>query len=300
METFLLVLKYISGPIIGALIGYFTNWLAVKMLFRPYYPKKIGRLKVPFTPGIIPKRKPALAKAVGKAVGEELLTKDDIVKAMTGGQAKDKICEYAVSAFHANEGSSVKEIASKFTSEEQVQTMESRAEEFLSEKIYSAAINAGIGQIVAEEGAKVINEKKASLGMLAMFLSDDLIGSLMNKLASGVDNYVQTNGQQFISDAVKKETQKAVVEPISSFVKDIDDETIKNIVGSAYDFIVGHVASQLLEGIDISAIVEEKINAMDIKDLEKLVLSVMKKELNAIVNLGALIGFILGIVMVFI
>ena len=39
METFLLILKYISGPLVGAVIGYFTNYLAVKMLFRPYYPK---------------------------------------------------------------------------------------------------------------------------------------------------------------------------------------------------------------------------------------------------------------------
>ena len=45
---------------------------------------------------------------------------------------------------------------------------------------------------------------------------------------------------------------------------------------------------------------EQKINDMDVKELEKLVLSVMKKELNAIVWLGALIGFILGIIMIFV
>ena len=69
METFLLILKYVGGPLLGAAIGYFTNWLAVRMLFRPYYPKKLGKWRLPFTPGIIPKRKGALAKAVGKAVG---------------------------------------------------------------------------------------------------------------------------------------------------------------------------------------------------------------------------------------
>ena len=36
METFLLILKYVGGPLLGAVIGYFTNWLAVRMLFRPY------------------------------------------------------------------------------------------------------------------------------------------------------------------------------------------------------------------------------------------------------------------------
>jgi uncharacterized membrane protein YheB (UPF0754 family) len=70
VETFLFILKLIAGPVLGAVIGYFTNWLAVKMLFRPYYPKKIGKLTLPFTPGIIPKRKQALAQAVGKVVGK--------------------------------------------------------------------------------------------------------------------------------------------------------------------------------------------------------------------------------------
>jgi uncharacterized membrane protein YheB (UPF0754 family) len=300
METFLLVLKYISGPLIGALIGYFTNWLAVKMLFRPYYPKKIGKLKVPFTPGIIPKRKPALAKAVGKAVGEELLTKDDIAKALTSGQAKDKICDYAVGAFHSVENNSVEEVACKLTTEEQAKNFELRAENFLSGKIYSAVVNADIGRIVADEGVKVVNEKKASLGMLSMFLTDDLINSLMGKLAVGVDNYVRNNGEEVIEDAVKKEMGKAVASPLSQFTGGLSDEMIKSVVGSAYDFIVSHAVSQMLDGVDISGIVEDKINAMDVKDLEKLVLSVMKKELNSIVNLGAVIGFVLGVVMIFI
>ena len=46
--------------------------------------------------------------------------------------------------------------------------------------------------------------------------------------------------------------------------------------------------------------VEEKINAMPIDELERLIYDVMKKELNAIINLGALIGFILGLLNLFI
>ena len=42
-------------------------------------------------------------------------------------------------------------------------------------------------------------------------------------------------------------------------------------------------------------IVEEKIRDMDVAKLEALILSVMKKELNAIVNLGALIGLVIGL-----
>ena len=50
----------------------------------------------------------------------------------------------------------------------------------------------------------------------------------------------------------------------------------------------------VLKNVDISAMIEDKINDMKTEELEKVVLAVLKKELDTIVNLGALIGFILG------
>ena len=73
-------MKYVVGAIIGAVIGYLTNWLAIKMLFRPHEEKRIFGLKVPFTPGLIPKEQKRIAASVGNAVGEYLLTEETIVK----------------------------------------------------------------------------------------------------------------------------------------------------------------------------------------------------------------------------
>ena len=56
------------------------------------------------------------------------------------------------------------------------------------------------------------------------------------------------------------------------------------------------LVEKLLTRINIAGIVTEKINAMSVEELEKLVLTMMKKELNLIVSLGALIGFVLGLV----
>ena len=58
------ILHYISGPVIGAVIGAFTNYLAIKMLFRPLKPVKIGRFTLPLTPGVIPRHQEALADAL--------------------------------------------------------------------------------------------------------------------------------------------------------------------------------------------------------------------------------------------
>ena len=72
------ILKYISGPLIGAVIGYFTNLIAVKMLFYPRNEIKLFGHVLPFTPGAIPKGQKRLAGAVGHAVSDSLLTKSDI------------------------------------------------------------------------------------------------------------------------------------------------------------------------------------------------------------------------------
>lgn len=66
--------------VIGAIIGGFTNYLAIKMLFRPYKTLYIGKWRVPFTPGLIPKRRDELAEQMGKVVTHHLLTPEGIKK----------------------------------------------------------------------------------------------------------------------------------------------------------------------------------------------------------------------------
>lgn len=61
---------------IGALIGAFTNHLAIKMLFRPHEAKYIGNWRLPFTPGLIPKRRDELAVQLGRTVTNYLVTPD--------------------------------------------------------------------------------------------------------------------------------------------------------------------------------------------------------------------------------
>jgi uncharacterized membrane protein YheB (UPF0754 family) len=65
---------YISPPILGAIIGYFTNDIAIKMLFRPYRAIYIGKQQLPFTPGLIPRNQERLAKRVSDTIMGSLLT----------------------------------------------------------------------------------------------------------------------------------------------------------------------------------------------------------------------------------
>jgi uncharacterized membrane protein YheB (UPF0754 family) len=76
------LMSWIIPPVSGAIIGYFTNWLAIKMLFRPYSEYRIFGIRLPFTPGLIPKERRALAKKIGAALSEHVITKDAFTDAI--------------------------------------------------------------------------------------------------------------------------------------------------------------------------------------------------------------------------
>ncbi|CDN11757.1 Alr5253 protein [Richelia intracellularis] len=69
---------YITPPVAGGIIGYYTNDIAIKMLFRPYRAIYIGRQRVPFTPGLIPRNQTRLAQNISDAIMSSLLTPEEI------------------------------------------------------------------------------------------------------------------------------------------------------------------------------------------------------------------------------
>ena len=62
-------------PLIAAVIGWFTNFIAIKMLFHPKEPVNLGILKLQ---GIFPKRQALLAQKIGDLVANQLFSLDDI------------------------------------------------------------------------------------------------------------------------------------------------------------------------------------------------------------------------------
>ena len=66
------------------------------------------------------------------------------------------------------------------------------------------------------------------------------------------------------------------------------------MVENVYRTIINDHLPKILESIDISKIVRDRINEMDVNETEKLIFQVMNKELKSIVWLGALLGFVMG------
>lgn len=80
-------------PIIGAFIGWITNLIAVKAIFKPYEPIHIiGSFSIQ---GVVPKRRQELAKSIGEVVEKELLNVTDLINQMKSPEVLDRIVDTA-------------------------------------------------------------------------------------------------------------------------------------------------------------------------------------------------------------
>lgn len=71
--------EIIIMALVGGGIGWFTNYLAVKLIFRPLNPVRIPIIGLEFQ-GLVPKRRNEIAASIGKTVEEQLLSIEELSK----------------------------------------------------------------------------------------------------------------------------------------------------------------------------------------------------------------------------
>ncbi|NLP43324.1 MAG: DUF445 family protein [Peptococcaceae bacterium] len=289
-------INMLAGPLIGSLIGYVTNYIAVKMLFRPRQPVKIGNFTLPFTPGIIPRRKAELARALGKTVGNNLITGSDLEQMFLNERAKQKILD-EIAALLDRDEPSIENMFSSFWGQEDYRRGKVQLENFICAKITSAFTRLNLGEIIVRESARAIKEKTEGT-MLAFVANDKLIASMVVPVGKKIESYLMENGQDLIRPIINKEIEDFSAKSIASLLTEtgLEKDRLLELVEKVYTQLITTKVADFIRQFDIAGVVEEKINAMDAIEVERLVLSVMKRELNAIINLGALIGFIIGLI----
>lgn len=292
----------IARPLIGAGIGYVTNWIAVKMLFRPLKPIKIGKYTMPFTPGIIPKNKERIARSIGKAISENLLTGDVLAKKLVSPEAEEIIEKKTIDIInkYKEDNETIGELVCKIIDKNNYEKFVYYIKQNLEKSINEPLQEANIGELISKQIESVAKEKtKGSL--LGIFGVNSIIESLSSEASNKIDEYIEKNGQNLVSKMVSKEINKLtnteVAELLMKFEK--SDIEFSKIIVNLYKGVVSENIEKVLNAIDISKIISDKIEAMNMLELETLILDIMKKELNALVNLGALIGFVLGMVNLF-
>lgn len=280
--------------LISGAIGYFTNYIAVKMLFRPRTEKHILGRRVPFTPGIIPKNRGRLAKALGRTVSEQLLTGDDLQGVLCSEDTADAVAEKITDALFSDRP--LGEMLDGMLGEDRASAVKDTARGRITEVAVRKLKEADIGAIVIREGTGAVKEKLSG-SMLAMFVNDDLISELAAPIGTKIDEYIDRSAEGMIDSAVEEQLCKLAESSPNALLTDcgIAREAVKSATARLYRGAAATFASSLLSSEEIAALVEARVNAMPARDIEDLVLSVMKHELNAVISLGALIGIVIGL-----
>ena len=301
-------IQFLIGPVIGLIIGYVTNNIAIKMLFRPLKPVYIGKRRVPFTPGLIPKEKERIAKTIGGVVSTELLDNDTINKTLLSDGIISGITGLVEKLFNKMKLSekTVREELYQKLDKDLVDNMTEKAEEDIAALIHTKLSKFNFGTEISKKVIVNIRNQYIEKGRIkaafAKLVDDNMINSLAEPIGKTIDKMVSENSEAIVGDLIKNETGRIMDTNTSEIAERYwhSIPKIKSAVQSVYIRTVKNDLPKVMEKLNIAKIVEDKINGYNIKEFEDLLFSIMKKELNAIIWLGALLGFVMGFLNAFI
>lgn len=296
----MIIARAIVAPLLGGVIGYITNDLAIRMLFRPRKAVYIGKFHVPFTPGLIPSQQGRIAQSIGDVVSGQLLNEETLRQTLLSEATVQKLQEKARDFLRklSKDGRRVRELLAKQEVREKANVNVDELTQKLTEGLTAKIIESKLGYTVVESiiGDKMdfINQNK----WLSILLDDNAQKSIKEKLAEKVDEIIADKAPGAIAaivDRYKAEIMDARICDLYARFEDREEELIAWLTG-LYTSILGDNLGRLLKAINIEKIVVDKINGLDPAELETVIFGVMKRELRAIVYLGALLGFLMGFI----
>ena len=182
-----LLLQFFLIPVISAFIGWFTNWIAIKMLFHPKNPKRI--LGITFH-GIFPKRQKVFAEKLGRMISAEFLSFEDIQRMITNPQNLQKLMptvEDHVDNFLRNKLSDEMPFLSLFIGEKTIASLKRIFMQEL-ETLFPQLMKSYAGHLQAElDLEKIVTEKVSAF-------SSDKLESILYQIMSKEFRFVEILG----------------------------------------------------------------------------------------------------------
>jgi uncharacterized membrane protein YheB (UPF0754 family) len=271
----------LSLPLIGAFIGYFTNYVAIKMLFLPKKPYYLFGIRIPFTPGLIPKKRKELIEKIANVVSSKVVNKKDIIKYIYRKKNRAFLygfSENLINSFLKNNLSTLNINYEKLTP---------HIEQFLNKntnkaKQYLSNINIDIDYFVYNAFLKIDKNKKIKeylskeqIGKIEL-LSQDLTQKAMIKLAHTMES---DDIQELIKAKIKNALDKysddsnilmaSIINMISPLIE--DSETIPKLITTELQAILTDkiVTKKVSESV-FASIEQEILNQNIDNALEKL------------------------------
>lgn len=289
--------KWVMAPVIGGLIGLITNGIAIRMLFRPFHQIKIGKFVLPFTPGLIPKEQPRLAKAIGKVIGDRLLDQETLQKALASDvlhDAFDKKVDRVVENLKYEEGS-VHDFLERLGYCEPVDNAAEYLGNNVSAYVTDRLAEQKLGDTILEYA---IDEVLGNLNPMVALMAEPAIRKSQGAIADRIDEELREQCPGIIKGYIEEEYGKWIDKPMkeAAILLWQKKDLFKTKVWELYLDILEKKSGRFIERLDVSAIVEQKINEFSMQELEDLIMDISRKELNALVWIGGLLGAIIGMV----
>ena len=324
MET-----TYFIAPLLGGLIGYITNDIAIRMLFRPHKAKYLFGIHIPFTPGIIPKEKGRIAEAIGGVISENLMNNEVLEKYLLSDEMIGKVrsaVEEFISIQQQNQ-ESVARFLGHYLSKDEIDSIAQNINQSITKQTYEKLADSSVGDKVAQIASDHVAQKLTIdgaqellsgiggalgglKGMAAGLFGGNIVAKFLGMLrepaehflAKNINTMLRDNGEEIVSNMIGGEVDHFLDKPVCKLLEGHEEQLAQTVdtIESIYRSIITEHLSKILESIDISKIVRERINEMDVNETEKLIFQVMDKELKAIVWLGALLGLLMGCINCFV
>lgn len=292
--------------LISALIGYITNDIAIKMLFHPRKAYYIGKWRIPFTPGLIPKEKDRVAKSIGQVISTQLLNSEVVSETLISEEMTAKIrgrLEEMVEENRYNEAT-VEDVLLRISRQEAIEEAIESMKQETTELLYKKLVNIKFGENIARTALNKVKEKAQNsfFSLMSSLIDDEIFDTMAAGVGELIDRMIDENAEETIGRVMDKEIDTIKDTRICDLIAEYEEKIPGwiDFLIEAYKTLVSNNIKSVLEGINLSKIVEDRVASFDVIQLENMIFGIMDRELKAIVYLGALLGFLMGFVNLFV
>lgn len=254
--------------VVGSFIGGLTNMLAIKMLFKPYEAKYLFGWKLPFTPGVIPRRRDEASGKLGDIIIGHLLTPDVFTKKIESPETRNFIILFIDKQIDTIENEKLS-----------IRYFLERLSEGLSDKVVQS-FNREIEDKVSSEGDRLYQKKIQELiPQDAMKTMDIKMNELQPQIIMKIEEYIEsekgyedlyTMTDEFIENRGKVARSIKYIMSKESIVENIQRELIKLL----YHPKMTDIQNRIIHDEYIKLKEYELSNLLSEKDKERLTESV--------------------------
>ena len=224
-------MRFIIPIFVGAIIGYITNWLAIKMLFRPLHEKKFLGIHIPFTPGLIPKEMNRIARSVGETVGVHLLSPKIVTEALSGDKINAQVQTWIESNINRLKQSdkSINELLKNLFHEKYNKVLsitEEKLTTFICSQLKEKRFKDGIMNLIQTKAFDTYRDdlykrirEKAELFLYGLSTSEEVKAELKNIIFNKINELA--NDQRTLGEVIPDSTTNVVKKYIDDHREDI-------------------------------------------------------------------------------